>query len=274
MPELPEAETVKRVIEPQIADRKIIGITVNRPEVIAYPDSKVFCAAVNGLSISGMARRGKFLQILLQNGGKIIIHLRMTGCVLVMPCGGEIEKHTHVILHLDDGQDLRFTDTRRFGRWWYIPAQTQDTYSGIHKLGLEPFDENLTAEYLKEKLGRRRKPVKECLLDQSVIAGIGNIYSDEILYAAKIRPCRSAGELTDEDYLRLVNCIKERLAYFIEKNFITSEEYLLSRGQDYRNTPYLQVYGRAEKPCRVCGTILQKTVIGGRSSVFCPNCQK
>lgn len=274
MPELPEVETVKRVIEPQIANRKIIGITLNRPEIIAYPDSQIFCGCLNGQIISGMARRGKFLQIIMCNGDKIIIHLRMTGCVLVEPCDSEIEKHTHIILHFENGQDLRFIDTRRFGRWWYIPTQTQDTYSGIHKLGLEPFDENLTADYLKGKLGKRKKPIKECLLDQSIIAGIGNIYSDEILYAAKIHPERSASELSDEDYLRLVNCIRERLTYFIKKNAITPEEYLLSKGQDYRNTPYLQVYGHANKPCPICGTILQKTVIGGRSSVFCPKCQK
>lgn len=274
MPELPEVETVRRVTEPLIAGRKIIGTTVTRPEVIAYPDSRVFCDSLNGQTVSGMARRGKFLQILTEGGGKIVIHLRMTGCILVVPCDDELEKHTHVVLKLDNGRDLRFSDTRRFGRWWYIPAGTEDAYSGTDKLGLEPFDEILTAEYLKAKLAGRRKPVKECLLDQSVVAGIGNIYADEILFAAKIHPARAACKLSDEDRSRLVACIRERLAYFIEKNAVTPEDYLSSKGRDYRNTPFLQVYGRANKPCPACGTALRKTVIGGRSSVFCPDCQK
>jgi formamidopyrimidine-DNA glycosylase len=274
MPELPEVETVKRVIEPQIANTKIMDITVNRPEVIAYPNSQIFCDTLIGQSIIGMERHGKFLQVLMQDGGKIIIHLRMTGCLLVVPNKQAIEKHTHIIMRLNNGQDLRFIDTRRFGRWWYIPADTEDTYSGIHKLGPEPFDKNLTAEYLKTKLGKCKKTIKECLLDQSVIAGIGNIYSDEILYAAKIRPDRSAGELTEDEYCRLKDCICEQLTFFIEKKKITPEEYLIGKGQDYRNTPYLKVYSHAGKPCPICNNALQKILIGGRSSVFCPNCQR
>lgn len=274
MPELPEVETIKRVIGAQVADRRIIDVTVNRPEVIAFPDMRDFCDRLNGQVISGTARRGKFLQIMIRNCGRIVVHLRMTGSISIEPHDSEIEKHTHVILHLQGGQDLRFTDARRFGRWWYIPEQTQDIYSGIGNLGLEPFDESLTADYLKEKLAKRKKPIKTCLLDQTVVAGIGNIYSDEILFAAKIRPDRLASELSDGDYDRLANRIRERLAFFIEKNDISPEDYLVSKGREYRNTPYLQVYGHANQPCPECGTVLQKIAIGGRSSVFCPICQK
>ena len=123
------------------------------------------------------------------------------------------------------------------------------------------------------RLGKRKKTIKECLLDQSVVAGIGNIYSDEILFAARIHPKRPANTLTTEEWNRLASVIPERLAFFVEKNEITPEEYLETKGQEYRNTPFLQVYGHGGEPCPVCGETLCRTVIGGRSSVYCPVCQ-
>lgn len=137
-----------------------------------------------------------------------------------------------------------------------------------------PFDPDFSGEYLSARLGKRKEAVKECLLDQNVIAGIGNIYSDEILFAACIRPERSANTLTAEEWNRLASVIPERLAFFIEKNEISPEEYLETKGQDYRNTPFLQVYGHGGEPCPACGETLCRTVIGGRSSVYCPVCQK
>ena len=166
------------------------------------------------------------------------------------------------------------SDTRRFGRFWLLRQGETDTYTGIEKLGAEPFDLGFSGEYLSTRLGKRKKAIKECLLDQSVVAGIGNIYSDEILFAAHIRPARPANTLTKEEWTRLARMIPERLAYFIEKNAITPEEYLETKGQDYRNTPFLQVYGHGGELCPVCGETLCRTVIGGRSSVYCPACQK
>ena len=198
----------------------------------------------------------------------------MTGCLLAAPPDHPMEKHTHMILRLDSGTELHFSDTRRFGRFWLIQNGEEDTYSGIGKLGLEPFDQKFGAEYLQDKLGRRKKAIKECLLDQSVIAGIGNIYSDEILFAARIHPERPANTLTKEEWDRLASAIPERLAFFIKTNETTPEEYLAAKGQDYRNTPFLRVYGHGGEPCPVCGEILCRSVIGGRSSVYCPVCQK
>lgn len=197
----------------------------------------------------------------------------MTGCLLVTPKNYPLENHTHVIFELSKNRELRFSDTRRFGRFWLIKSGETDTYSGIANLGLEPFDERLTAEYLSEKFTKRKKAIKECLLDQSVIAGIGNIYSDEILFAAKIAPNRTAGSLNSKEIRRLAKEILKTLSFFIEKNSITPEEYLETKGKDYRNTPFLKVYGKAGKPCPICGAALQKNVIGGRSSVFCAECQ-
>ncbi len=274
MPELPEVETIKNVIEPQIRGLTIKRTTVNRPEVIAYPTADDFCKMVTGRTISFMERRGKFLMIHLENNSRIILHLRMTGCLLLTPPDLPAEKHTHIIMNVSSGMELRFSDTRRFGRFWLIQNGEEDTYSGIGKLGPEPFSSECSAQYLQSRLKSRKRSVKECLLDQSVIAGIGNIYSDEILYRANIHPSVPANRLTNGEWETLATQISECLRYFIEKNVIPPEDYLKTKGQDYRNTPFLQVYGHAGEPCPKCGETLARTVIGGRGSVYCPGCQR
>lgn len=192
MPELPEIETIKHIVEPQIRGLTIENVLVNRPEVIAHPTADEFCKDVTGQAIGSMARRGKFLIIHLGNQNKIILHLRMTGCLLVTPADYQLEKHTHIVMQLSSGMELRFSDTRRFGRFWLIRKDEKDTYSGIEKLGLEPLSAECNAEYLQSRL---------------------------------------------------------------------------------QNTPFLQVYGHADEPCPNCGNTLCRTVIGGRSSVYCPACQ-
>lgn len=274
MPELPEVETIKRVLKPQIQGLTIKNAVVNRPEVIAHPDSGEFCRCLAGKTIDRMERRGKFLTILLEGGYRLIFHLRMTGCLLFTPESFPEEKHTHLIFQLSGGNELRFSDTRRFGRIWLLKDDEADLYSGIEKLGKEPFDPDFSAEYLRARLEKRKKTIKECLLEQNVIAGIGNIYSDEILFASKLHPARPANSLTKEEWTRLAPVITQQLSYFIEKNNMTPEEYLETKGQDYRNTPFLQVYGKEGKPCPGCGQTLCRMVIGGRSSIFCPNCQR
>lgn len=267
-------------MEPQICGLTIENVTVKRPEVVAYPAADEFCRLMKGQLISRLARRGKFLVIQLSSNDRIVLHLRMTGCLLLTPADYPEEKHTHIIFSLSNGKEqecsleLRFSDTRRFGRFWMLRKDEADTYSGIHKLGAEPFDKLLTAEYLNTQLGKRKKAVKECLLDQSIIAGIGNIYSDEILFAVGIYPARPANSLDMDEWGRLAAAIPERISYFIEANKITPEEYLETKGKDYRNTPFLQVYGREGKPCPKCGETLCRIVVGGRSSVYCPICQK
>lgn len=273
VPELPEIEAIKRVIEPQIKGFEIQRITVNRPEVIAHPAADEFCRRIIGQMFAGIERRGKFLILCMESGDRLVLHLRMTGCLLVTPPAYPEEKHTHLVFHLSDDRELRFSDTRRFGRFWLVRQGEADTYSGVEKLGVEPFDSGFSGEYLSACLGKRKKAIKECLLDQSVIAGIGNIYSDEILFAACIHPARPANTLTKEEWNRLASVILEQLAFFIEKNKTTPEKYLAAKGQDYRNTPFLQVYGHGGEPCPVCGKTLCRSVIGGRSSVYCPVCQ-
>lgn len=274
MPELPEVETIKNVIEPQIQGLTIKKAAVRRPEVIAYPAAEEFCKQITEQIISFMERRGKFLMIHLANNSRIILHLRMTGCLLLTPPDDPEEKHTHIIMTLSSGMELRFSDPRRFGRFWLIQNGEDDTYSGIGKLGPEPFSPECSAAYLRERLKKRKRAVKQCLLDQGVIAGIGNIFSDEILFRANIHPSVPANRLTDGEWEILAAEISECLRYYIDKNVISAEDYLETKGQDYRNTPFLQVYGHAGEPCPKCGETLARTVIGGRSSVFCPGCQQ
>lgn len=274
MPELPEIEMIRRVIEPQIKGLAIKNAIMNRSEVVEHPTTDEFCEKIIGQTFDRIERRGKFLKFVLQSGDNLILHLRMTGCLLLTPCDYEQEKHTHVVFALENGNELRFSDTRRFGRFWLIENGETDTYSGIDKLGVEPLSVELTAEYLRTNLGKRKKAIKECLLDQTVIAGIGNIYSDEILFASGIDPAAPANALRQKDWETLAEIIPERLSYFIEKNKLSPDEYLESKGKDYRNTPFLQVYGRGGKPCPKCGKTLCRTVICGRGSVYCPKCQK
>lgn len=273
MPELPEVETARRVLEPQLLDRTIEEVTVIQPQVIAHPGADEFAGRLRGQRFARAERRGKFLVFRLETGDRLVVHLRMTGCLLLMPSELEPEKYTHIVLRLDGGTELRFSDMRRFGRMWLIGKDEQDTYTGIEKLGPEPSGREVNAAFLQGRLAKSRRAIKECLLDQSVIAGIGNIYSDEILFSAAIKPARPACSLNEEEWERLAVLIPKRMEFFVEKNRISPEDYLATKGKDYRNTPYLQVYGHAGEPCPRCGQPLQRQVIGGRGSVFCPCCQ-
>lgn len=217
MPELPEVETIKNVIEPQVQGHIIKNVIINRPEVISYPAAEQFYKAIMGQEISSMSRRGKFLMIHLKNESRIILHLRMTGCLLVTPPDYPAEKHTHIILQLDNGKELRFSDTRRFGRFWLIRSDEEDTYSGIGKLGVEPLSSKCNTEYLQQCLKKRKKKIKECLLDQSVIAGIGNIYSDEILFRAGICPIRPANSLTAAEWQQLAGKFPNACTILLKK---------------------------------------------------------
>ncbi|MCQ4637374.1 bifunctional DNA-formamidopyrimidine glycosylase/DNA-(apurinic or apyrimidinic site) lyase [Anaerovorax odorimutans] len=273
MPELPEVETVKRIIEPQIVGQKILSVTINHPQVIAYPGEHLFVELLTGQTVQSMSRRGKFLTIHFASGDRVVIHLRMTGQLLIAPMDYPIEKHTHFIAELSAGSELRYIDVRRFGRFWYLRADETDAFTGQDKLGLEPLDENLTAAYLQGNLGKRKKTIKEMLHDQSIVAGIGNIYSDEILFASGVYPKEKCLDLDCDDWSRIAKAIKEIIAWGIDTNEMTAEEYLAGKGKEYRNTPHLRVYGRSGQLCAVCQSEIEKITIGGRSSCYCPSCQ-
>jgi formamidopyrimidine-DNA glycosylase len=273
MPELPEIETIKRILKPQLLGRTIVNLTMNRLDIIAHPLPEEFKSGLTGVCIENMGRRGKFLSISFNGGKTLLLHLRMTGQLLVTPEGFPVEKHTHIVFNLDDGNELRFIDTRRFGRIWLFENGESDTYSGIQKLGPEPFDISFYAAYLRGKLGKRGKSIKECLLDQSIVAGIGNIYGDEIMFAAGIHPSRSAKLLTPSEWEAVATAIPAVLKNSINNNCMTPEEYLQGRGKEYRNESFFKVYGREGQKCQCCSAMVERTVLAGRSSYYCPNCQ-
>lgn len=273
MPELPEVETIKRIIEPQISGCKITGVDVCNRQIVAHPTPDEFVEILLGRTFVSMSRRGKYLIFHLDNGDELILHLRMTGQLLLTPEDYPLEKHTHILIHLKNGMQIHYIDVRRFGRFWYIKKDESRSITGIDKLGIEPFDEQLTLDYLKEKIGKKKRPVKEMLHDQSVVAGIGNIYSDETLFAAGIYPGTRCSELTDDEWNKLAEMIPITLQWAIEKNQMSPEEYLAGKGKEYRNTPYLQAYGHQGKACPVCGSKFEKITVCGRSSCYCPKCQ-
>ena len=274
MPELPEVEMVKNALSPVIGGKMVTRVLLPDPSCAAHPAPDGLAARLTGRTFADVGRRGKFLRFFLQGGGELAAHLRMTG--YFQACGADhpAEKHTRAVLELDGGSQLRFVDPRRFGRLWLLEAGETDEFTGMAGLGIEPFDPHLTGAWLKERLGDSARAVKTCLLDQSVVAGIGNIYSDEILFAARVDPRRPARSLSAGEWRRVAENIRALMTFHVEQIAVTNEEYLLGRGRKYRNTPFLKVYGHAGQPCPICGTALQRTVIGGRSSVFCPVCQK
>ena len=273
VPELPEVENVKRKLAPRLAGRMILSAVVHKP-VVAYPAEERFLAAVQGREIADTRRRGKFLILLFKDGGEIVVHLRMTGRLTVNAPQQPPQPHTHVVFYLSDGNELRFADARRFGRVWLIEKGEKDVYTGLEKLGLEPFDERLTPAYLESAFARRRIAVKQALLEQTVVAGIGNIYADETLYDAKIRPDRSISSLSREEWQRIVESMRRVLAAaVIKRNASAGPEYR-EEAKAYGAPFQLHAYGHENRPCGRCGESIVRVRICGRSSFFCPNCQR
>lgn len=271
MPELPEVETVKNALQDHLVGRTFTQVSVRKAKVIAGMNEADFVAGVTGQTVASLSRRGKFLTIHLHSGARLVLHLRMTGCLTIDPPTLPYSKHTHLVLGLDDGNQLRFEDLRQFGRFWLIPPGAPDP-SGQTKLGIEP--DAVTVPYLRAKYGRSSRCLKTLLLDQNLVAGIGNIYSDEICFTAGILPTKPGNQLTEAELNRLCAVIPERINYFIDKHHVSFAEYALSRGKSYKTDAYLQVYGHKNQPCPQCGTALVGKTVGGRSSVWCPTCQR
>ncbi len=273
MPELPEVETVRKTLSPKLIGRKITAVQVFQPSVIAYPQADFFSRFLCGQQISAIDRRGKFLIFRLKSGCNLIGHLRMTGRFLYNSPDYPRPKHCHIIFTLSDGNELRFVDTRRFGRMWLILADEQDNISGIHRLGPEPFDEICTPQYYHQSLRKKTIPIKQALLEQSLVAGLGNIYVDEALFAAKINPLRPANSVNLAEWQLLAKAICDVLSSAIANNGTTFRDYVDGEGKEGQNMPFLQAYGRYNQPCSNCGEPLSKIKISGRSTCYCTKCQ-
>lgn len=273
MPELPEVESARRMLGPLLKGRTIQRVELPGPGVVAHPTPQAYQRGLAGKKIMKVGRRGKFLLLHLAGGALAVFHFRMTGGLSVAPQTEELEAHTHAVFTLDNGMQLRYVDPRRFGRLWLFEKDEPQT-AGMEKLGPEPLDGGLDAAYLHAKLSACRRAVKVCLLDQTIAAGIGNIYADESLFLAHIQPQRSAQSLSGREYKALAQAIPKALKRGIAINREETREDFPARARRYRKAPDFSVYGRAGKPCGICGQTLQKTVVGGRTTVYCPHCQR
>lgn len=274
MPELPEVETVRRSLLPLLVGRTITDIRVRDfPGVLGPMDLDSFAALVRDRSIIDIRRRGKYLLIDFDDDGGLIVHLRMTGSLLTMPADVDPVRFEHIVFWLDDGQSLRFADQRKFGRIEYRSPENRSPLEG--KLGPEPLSGKFTAAYLASAIVNRKAPIKAMILDQRIVAGVGNIYADEALFRSSIHPLRPAGQLTGQQIASLVRSIKTVLRSGIENRGTTFSSYRDGNGEAGTNQGRLRVYGRGRRgePCPRCGRALVTLVAGGRTSHVCLRCQ-
>ena len=272
MPELPEVETVRKTLEKKLVGRKIIDVDILYPNIIEN-DEKTFCQNIKNQTIKAMKRRGKWLIFELDDYF-LLSHLRMEGKYFFKTANDEIKKHEHVIFKLDNNQELRYNDTRKFGRMVLVKKDEIQKEKKIKELGLEPFDKNLTKEYLKDRMKNIKLPIKTALLDQSIIAGIGNIYANEILFASKINPLIPANSCTLKQYEAIINNTKTILNKAIENGGTTIKSYESSEGVHGRFQQHLSVHGKENEPCPNCHKPIIKEKVNGRGTYYCPNCQK
>lgn len=277
LPELPEVETVRRGLEKLTIKQPIEGGEVLLQRTLAYPlSSAEFLLHLTGNSIIAWSRRGKYLLARLSSGAYLGVHLRMTGQLLWVKQDTSLQKHTRIRIFFPDNQELRFVDTRTFGKFWLVtPDIAPETIiTGLQKLALEPFDPQFTVEYLTQKISKRRRPIKTLLLEQDIVAGIGNIYGDEILFKSGIKPDILGIDLQPNQIKRIHKAIAKVLQTAIDKGGTTFSDFLNLLGVNGNYGDEAWVYGRKDLPCKICQTPIQKIKLSGRSCHFCPSCQE
>ncbi len=267
MPELPEVETIKNELAPSVIGRRISAITLLWEKVVREPEVSKFRHHLIGQEIKDIGRRGKYL-ILSLDKTFLVIHLKMTGSLLIRP-SNEVDKYTRAIIHLDSGKAIHFRDPRKFGAMWLV----DDLSLLEEKLGPEPLEERFTPELLSERLLKHRAPIKAVLTDQSVIAGLGNMYADEALYAARIHPLRAASSLSLDEIRRLYKSIRQVLLAAIENKGASVNTYYRPGGE--KGTAHFQfkVAHQGGKDCPTCGGKIERIKVRERGTYFCPSCQ-
>ena len=269
MPELPEVETVKNTLKREVLHKRIVMANIYWDNIIAYPAVKDFKEKIKKQRINDILRRGKWLIFDLDDYF-LLSHLRMEGKYFIRHKGCELAKHEHVVFLFDDDTELRYHDTRKFGKMYLVDKDKAYESKPLKDLGLEPWDNSLSPSYLKNKFNG--KPIKMQLLNQGIIVGIGNIYADEILFLSKINPYKAGNELEDSQLLEIIKNTRITLERAIEFGGTTVKSYTSSEGVHGRFQNELLVH--TKKVCPVCQTKIEKTVIGGRGTYYCPKCQK
>lgn len=272
MPELPEVETIVRDLAPFLLNRRIVRVKVWDPLLVRYPGRQDFNRRLTGRIILDWGRRGKYIVGRLSGGLTLLIHLRMTGRLLLNLAPGE--KYQRAALDLDDGARLWYCDLRRFGDMWAYWPEEEEHLGGFNALGPEPLSPVFNSRWLAQRLAGRKAPIKALLLDQSLVAGLGNIYVDEALFLAGIFPGRPGGSLGPRELDALAASVKEVLTRAIEGRGTTFRDYRRGLGTPGEFQHQLQVYGRSGQPCLRCGEMLARMRAGGRTTVYCPRCQQ
>lgn len=267
MPELPEVETIVRGLQEQIVGKKIVGIKVILPKIVRG-DAGDFITLVSGTIIQKAWRRGKMLVIDLSSERSILIHLKLSGQLVFSLSDAPVAKHLHLILELSDDYQLRYLDVRQFG---YFCLTKTSMVQGLTPTGSEPLE--ILWDEFKGLIQSKKTRIKPLLLDQSFLAGIGNIYADEILHRAKIHPLQQSYTLSESQVTRLYQAMKKILRDAIEHRGSSINDYVDSSGQKGDYQKYHQVYGKEGESCLTCQEKIARIKIGGRSSYFCPNCQ-
>ena len=270
MPELPEVETTRAGLEPHLAGRLVTGAVLRRPD-LRWPIAAEIGEVLPGQVIQAVRRRAKYL-LLDTAVGSALLHLGMSGSLRVLPGETPPGLHDHVDLALDDGRVLRFNDPRRFGCLLWQPAG--QVHPLLQRLGPEPLGNAFDGDYLFRLSRGRRGPVKNFLMDQAVVVGVGNIYAAEALFAAGISPLRPAGQVSRERYRRLAEEVRAVLAAAIRRGGTTLRDFISPDGSAGYFVQELSVYGRGGAPCPRCGARLREARIGQRASVWCGRCQR
>ena len=274
MPELPEVETVRRDLEPALLGRRVEAVLVTRDRAVRRQAHAEFVARLGGATIAGVRRHGKFLIVDLEGNEALVGHLRMSGQLRISAPDEELAKHTHVVVDLDDGMQLRFVDPRTFGELFVDELEGDGRPRALRALGPDALARSTDTAFHARLVGARRtSSVKASLLDQSTIAGVGNIYADEALFAAGLAPMRLAPTITWEEAKILRRHMRRILQSAIKARGSSIDSYVDAYGRAGAYALRHKVYGREDQPCVRCGTPVQRLVVAQRGTHFCPRCQ-
>lgn len=271
MPELPEVETVRRGIEGPLAGQRIVATTV-RDARLRWPVDPALAQWVTGATVSAVRRRAKYL-LIETDRGHLMVHLGMSGRLYFVAAGTPAAKHDHIDWQLSNHTILRYTDPRRFGSVHWL-AGTETRHSLLDKLGPEPLSEEFDADYLYHRSRKRSAPIKSYVMDGHIVVGVGNIYANEALFRAGIRPTAAAGRVSRARYEKLVAAIKAVLAEAIAQGGTTLKDFVGGDGKPGYFKQALAVYGRGGQPCLICQSALRELRLGQRATVFCAHCQR
>lgn len=274
MPELPEVETIKEDMVRKIKGRRINKVDIKDEKSVKIPSGREFKRRVEGKTIQDIKRRGKYLILNLNSYELLIFHLKLTGRVLFFSPGEKEPDYSRVVFVFSNGSKLFFTDVRRFGEIYLLTRDEIDKVPAIKSMGPEPLSPEFTARKLKEKLKGKRGKIKPALMNQAVLAGVGNIYSQEALYRTGIHPERNISRLTDREIEAIYHTLVEVLKEAIQHRGSSVDAYVDLNGKEGGHVPYLQVYGREGEKCPRCGSFIKKKKISGRGTYFCEGCQK